>query len=259
MVQLISAAVAVISFSVSGPRAVLSPTVRFVKSLIYERDRVGLLKGLLGSGGANKPVGITPLMRGSRPVWGGEGAVSLGPGDYWFRVGTVIPQSRVLEFTSAVSDVASAVGGSLSVSVKDVLAAREPPEGFCIKTLTPAQIRAGGGFVSYPGLHDLLRSPMRVLSRVLYEVIGTQYPTGWAYYFGRYYAGVKGVSRVVSLDLGKGREVRGVIGEWCFRSVRKPPTWLATALAQALLVAEAVGVGKSRATGLGQVEIRYTT
>lgn len=252
---IIHAVVAVVSFSLNEAVEVLSPTVRYVKSLIYERDEVGVLRECLSGGGANKYVGITPLMREGRPIWGREGRVRLPPGSYWFRVGAVITKDRVMDFMRSVNAIASAAGGSVSLRVNSVMVANDPPREFCIQTITPAQIKAGSDYVSYPGLHDLLRSPMRVLSRALYETIGIQYPTTWAYHYPKYYTGTSGWSRVVALDLGKSRKIRGVTGKWCFKQTRKIPRWLATPLTQTLQVAEAVGIGKSRATGLGQIEV----
>lgn len=240
-------------------------TPSFVKSLLIMGDGGGLVKELFTRGGANKPLGITPVMAGGRPILS-EGRVTLKPGrTYWVGVGAAggeelveaVPAAALNAFGSGVCETAGAEVEAVRLE--------EPPQAIpkeiTVKTLTPAIIEAltADGtqtLIESPTLRDILATPLRILGRVLWEAYGINIPTAWGWRIARHYAQTKSKTRTTTVNIGKGRKVRGVEGEWTFKATKlKPPKYVAAALDKALKIAKAVGIGKSRGIGFGQVKI----
>ena len=253
-----------IRFDVSfTPREVIDVpgfSVKFLKSLFISYDSEGLIKSLLLSGGANKPIQLSPIMLGDRAILS-TGNVKLRVGtNYWFRLGFVGDESKVSYISDLINDVVERFAELLSIDVvtTSLEVFSSAPKEFTIKVLTPAIIKAKDStLVRYPTLKELISSPLRVLGRVLWERYTINIPTTWAWRISAYYIMTESQSRSSKVDLGDGRVVEGVTGVWSFKKIHKMPKYLESVLSKALAVAESVGIGKSRAIGFGVTSISH--
>jgi len=243
-------------------------SVRFVKSSLIMADEVGLLKSLLLGGGANKPVGITPVMLGSTPLLK-VGEVILRRGvRYWVRVGVVggedlatyLPNIVLKAFSTGVLE-----GGGVEVEAESLsVPPKEQPARIVIRTVTPAiiRVRSVDGkpvTVTSPTLKELLATPIRVLGRILWETQGINIPTAWAWRISRHYTQLRARTRKVGVVMKPNQPpTPAITGEWEYVATAKLPTYLKATLHKALTIAKTTGIGKSRGIGFGQTEIKTT-
>ncbi len=245
-------------FTPKEPIEVPGFTVKFVKSLVINRDEGGIIKSLLLEGGANKPIQLSPIMVGSKPLLSSD-PVKLVPGSrYWIKLGMVCSEGLIEALSNFVSELVKDFAELLSIEVTsehlEVLS--KAPNEFTFKVLTPAVIKArDSSLIKYPTLKELISSPIKVLGRVLWEMYSINVPTTWAWRISAYYVMTEARGKVVRVDLGDGRVVEGVVGTWGFKRVSNPPKYLGAVLAKVLAIADAVGVGKSRGIGFGLTEV----
>ncbi len=240
-------------------------SVRFVKSSLIMADEVGLIKPLLLSSSANKPVGITPVMLGRRPLLTKDEVVLKAGRTYWVRVGVVGEE----ELTANLPDLVyrafnEGVARCLSVEVEATTLntpVRGQPRQISIRTVTPAIITARTLerrtiAVTAPTLKDLLATPIRVLGRILWETNGINIPTAWAWRIARYYVQTHAQSRKTIITIKPKQQATAITGKWGYTATRKLPTYLQVTLQKALTIANTIGIGKSRGIGFGQTNVR---
>lgn len=240
-------------------------TVRFVKSSLIMADETGVIRSLLLGGGANKPLGLTPVMRGGRPLQSGEEVVLRAGETYWVRVGVVGGEELTADLPDLVfrafnEGVVRCVGveveaTSLSTPVKG------QPMRVTIETITPAIIRVktmdgGSVTVTAPTLRDLLATPLRVLGRILWETNGINIPTAWAWRIAKHYAQINAWTRKATVTIKPNQQTTAVTGKWEYIATAKLPTYLQTTLQKTLTIAKTIGIGKSRGIGFGQTNIK---
>lgn len=255
-----------VSFSPVEEFGVPGFSVRFVKSSLIMADELGLIKSLLLGGGANKPVGLTPVMVGRRALLA-DGEVVLRPGTtYWVGVGVVggedlatyLPDLALKAFDSGVVRCVGVEVNAASLNE----APRGQPRRLVIESLTPIIVRAKGlggesVFVAAPTLRDLLASPIRVLGRVLWETQGINIPTAWAWRIAKHYAQTHAQTKKVMIRIKQGKPpIPATTGKWEYVATAELPTYLKATLHKALTIAKTLGVGKSRGIGFGQIEIK---
>ncbi len=247
-----------VHFTPREPIEVPGFTVKFLKSLIITHDSGDVVKSLILEGGANKPIHLSPIMTSGKPLLS-TSTVKLVPGvRYWFRLGTVCDEAKLPILNDFVMGLVEKFAEPLGIEVVsnhlEVLV--NAPREFSVSILTPAVIKAKDStLVKYPTLKELISSPIRVLGRALWEKYSINIPTTWTWRISSYYVMTHAENRSLRVDMGDGRVVEGVVGRWGFRRVAKMPKYLEAVLAKALAVANAVGVGKSRAIGFGMTNI----
>jgi len=233
-------------------------TVKFIKSLVINRDTSGLLKSLILEVGANKPIQLSPVLLGSKALLSKSPTKLVRGTRYSIRLGVVCDEELLESVSNSVTHLLDGIADVLSIEVtSEVLESiNKAPKEFRVRVITPAVIKARDStLVKYPTLKELISSPIKVLGRVLWEKYSINIPTTWAWRMSSYYVMTEASSKVVRVDLGDGRVVEGVVGTWGFRKVANPPKYLEAVLGKVLTIANAVGIGKSRAIGFGVTDV----
>ncbi len=237
-------------------------SVKFLKSLIINYDSEGLIKDLILSGGANKPLHLSPIMVGGKALLHGDQVRLLPSTKYWFRLGIICTEDLLYRLSEFLVNLVSKFGELLSIEVtsEHLEVLNKAPKEFMIEVLTPAVIKAKDStLVKYPTLKELLSTPIKVLGRVLWEKYSINIPTTWIWRISSYHIMTTSKSEVTKVDIGKGRVVEGITGRWGFKRVSEIPKYLEAILAKTLAIANTIGVGKSRAIGFGTTNIKIKT
>jgi len=255
-----------VRFTVKEDFSVPGFTARFVKSSLITADRYGVLKSLLLGGGANKPVGLTPVMRGAAPILKDGEAVLRAGEAYWVRVGvaggeelaTLVPDVVMDAFSTGVTEC---LGMEVEADALDSPPGPQPAV-IHVRTITPAIIKAttpdgGSVTITTPTLKEILASPLRVLGRILWEAYGMNIPTAWAWRITKYYAQTKNKTKTTKVKIKENlKPITATHGEWTYTATAKMPTYLKATLHKTLTIAKTVGIGKSRGIGFGQTQIK---